>query len=160
MTIPSWQQPDISLGQIPASCLLVTQQNRRISGAASGLENHRVSGQSWGNWDKFSATSHRKPSFHQLCTNTRLLQCNSNSHFWERDYWRNMKYQTERLDKANSSSVAFVLTQQYLPNHQPCSDFAVCCCCFMCTFNSDNVTFKMNCWDESQVLSKTTLPSG
>lgn len=104
--------------------------------------------------------SHRKPSSHQCCTNTVALKWSGNSHFWEGDYWRNMKYQTERLDKVSSSSVAFVLTQQYLPNHHPCSDFAVCCYCFMCTFNSNNVTFKMNCWDQAEVLSKTASASG
>lgn len=160
MTIPSWQQPEISSGQIPASRPLVTQQNWRISGAASGLERHRPSGQSWGNQDKVSATSHRNLAFPQLWTNVVALKQSGISQFWESDYQRHMKYQTERLNKANSSSVAFLLTQEYLPNHHPGSDFAVCCSCFKCTFNSDNVTCKMNSWDQDQVLMKTTRPSG
>lgn len=51
--IGSWQQPEISSGQIPASRLLVTQQNQRISGGTSGLGSHRVSGQSWAKWTSF-----------------------------------------------------------------------------------------------------------
>lgn len=35
-----------------------------------------------------------------------------------------------------------MLTQQYLPNYHPCSDFTLWCCYFMCTFNSDKVTIE------------------
>lgn len=137
-------------------CLLVTQQDRRVSGVASGLEIHRTLCHSRGKgWVLGRIALETLPP-----TNSLQFLCNSNSHFWEKEDWRNTKYQTKRLDEANSSSIAFVLTQQYLPNKHQHSDLAVCCCSFLCTFNSDSITFKMNCWDKSQVLSKTTPPSG
>lgn len=138
MTVPSWQQPDSS-GWIPASRLPVTQQNWRISGAASGLESHRIPGQSRSNWDKFSPTSHRKPSFYQYCTNAAAL------------IWSELPFLGRLLEKHEMANqkvkqgkfqFTFMLTQQYLANYHPCSDFTVWCCYFMCTFNCDNVTIQ------------------
>lgn len=159
MSIPSWQQPEIPSGQIPPpACPWLSRTGGfQVQLLDSSL---RIYGQSWGNWGKSAATSHRKPFSPQRCTICIARKHSGSSHFWEKAQWRTVKPQTERLDKANSSSGAAVLTQQYSPNHHPRSDSAVGCCCLMCTSNSDNATIKPSCWDQAQVLAKTTSPSG
>lgn len=81
-----------------------------------------------------------------------------NSHFWE-DYWRNMKWQTKRLNKANSSSL-LCWPSNTCPTitHVQILLFGAAILCVLSTVTMWQ--FKANCWDQLQVLSKNTSPSG